>query len=200
MTVPDSAQVMRSFTRAFKVPVLIGKIQGWHIPGGPFTVPQVLLAVGAYVTAMWLRPTWGRWGVLDYLAAALLAAPVGYFAGKLRTGARDPLTAGWALLSVLSGPTHGRYRGRPLRHRTRLPWRLGPARLATGCPGGPPALVAPAPQTQPSAAPAEPDPDEIQLAAAPEAPATPDLEPPPVPRTALAALLARRGQDRPEAA
>ena len=141
MTVPDSAQVMRSFTRAFKVPVLIGKIQGWHIPGGPFTVPQVLLAVGTYVTAMWLRPTWGRWGVLDYLAAALLAAPVGFFAGKLRTGARDPLTAGWALLSVLSGPTHGRYRGRPLRHRTQLPWRLGPARLATARTGAPPGLA-----------------------------------------------------------
>lgn len=197
MTVPDSAQVMRSFTRAFKVPVLIGKIQGWHIPGGPFTVPQVLLAVGTYVTAMWLRPVWGRWGVLDYLAAALLAAPVGFFAGK-RTGARDPLTAGWALLSVLSGPTHGRYRGRPLRHRTQLPWRLGPARLATVRPA-PPGLAAPAPQAQPSAA-AESDPDDTALAAGSDAPDTPDREPPPAPRTALAALLARREQDRAEAA
>ena len=123
---------MADALKAAKVPVLIGKIQGWHIPGGPFTVPQVRLAVGASVTAMWLRPTWGRWGVLDYLAAAMRAGPVGFFAGKLRTGARDPLTAGWALLSVLSGPTHGRYRGRPLRHRTPLPWRLGPARLRSG--------------------------------------------------------------------
>lgn len=199
MTVPNSAHVMRSFTRAFKVPVLIGKIQGWHIPGGPFTVPQVLLAVGTYVTAMWLRPMWGRWGVLDYLAAATLAAPVGYFAGKLRTGSRDPLAAGWALLSVLSGPTHGRYRGRALRHRTRLPWRLGPARLATARAGGPPAGAAPEPQAQPSAV-APPDPDEIQLAAGSDAPDIPDRESPPAPRTALAALLARREQDRPEAA
>ncbi len=114
---------MRQFTRAFKIPVLVGKIEGFSLPGGPYTLTQLVVTVLVFVLACWLRPLWGHWGVLDFAAAAAGAAPCGFLAGKLSFGARDPLAIASSVLAGLVSPRFGRHQGRPVRWPAPRPGR-----------------------------------------------------------------------------
>lgn len=103
-------RVMRSYTRGLRIPILIGRFSdGVSVPGGPYTITQVLLG-GSSIVLGYL--TLGLWaGLLPTLAvlspsilAHLMLLPLGwgvaYLAGMLPSetnpvrGARDVLSGG----------------------------------------------------------------------------------------------------------
>jgi hypothetical protein len=116
VAVVDDMPVMRAYTRAFKIPVLIGKIQGWAIPGGPYTLAQVLVVGVLFLGGMFARPVWSRGNIIiDAGTALVFALPIGIIAGKLKVGARDPFSVGGSLLGAITAPEWGVQGGRPLR-------------------------------------------------------------------------------------
>ncbi|MDN5778453.1 MAG: hypothetical protein L0H96_16270 [Humibacillus sp.] len=131
MSQPESTIVMRSFTRAFKIPILIGKFEGGvSLPGGPYALVQVVAMVGTYLAAIVLRPLWGQWGVLDFIAAAIPALAAGFLAGKISFGARGPVAIAASLIGGMSSPTFGSYHGKALGWPGRSLGELFPSRPA----------------------------------------------------------------------
>lgn len=129
MTQQPQTPVMRSFTRAFKIPILIGKFEGGvSLPGGPYSLVQILTAIATYLAAIMLRPFWGQWGIADFLAAAIPALTIGFFAGKISFGARGPIAIATSLLGGMTSPSFGSYRGKPMVWPTRTLTELLPAR------------------------------------------------------------------------
>ncbi|WP_299039955.1 hypothetical protein [uncultured Pseudokineococcus sp.] len=145
--------VMRVFTRGLKIPTLIGKLQGGvRIWGGPYTTTQVYGAIAIVVVGFIYGDLLLPFGwVGNRVTVAAIALGVGYLLGLVRVGGRDPVSAALALVAVMSGPTAGRYGGRPVR----LP-RPGRARqriqLQAGPSSAPAAEAPPAPagETQPA--------------------------------------------------
>lgn len=131
MSQPESTTVMRSFTRAFKIPILIGKFEGGvSLPGGPYALVQVMTMIAVYLAAIVLRPLWGQWGVLDFIAAALPALAAGFLAGKISFGARGPVAIAASLIGGMSSPTFGSYHGKALGWPGRTLGDLFPSRPA----------------------------------------------------------------------
>lgn len=125
--------VGRSYTRARRHPWVIGKIQGWTIPLGPFTATQL----GVLVVGLWtLVRTWEVWVRLGPFAALVLALPFAltWAVRHATIEGRAPLRAVGGYLALLAAPSSGWMRGRAVTEP-------GPATL-TGvitiapCPGG----------------------------------------------------------------
>lgn len=124
-------QVMRVFTRGLKLPTLVGKLSGWRIPGGPYTVTQFVgggLVIVVGIAQADLLP----WGWFTNRGAVLVAGVAAAVALRfVKVGGRDPLSASIALAGVLAAPAVGRLAGRtpvmprPRRvRRTRSLWVL----------------------------------------------------------------------------
>lgn len=151
--------VMRVFTRGLKIPTLIGKLQGGvRIWGGPYTTTQVYgaiaIVVGGFIYGDVLLPF--GW-VGNRVTVVAVAVGAGYLLGMVRVGGRDPVSAALALVAVMSGPTAGRYGGRPVRlprpgrARQRIQLQAEPsAALATEVP---PAATTPSAATPATASP-----------------------------------------------
>lgn len=121
---PDKPEVMRWFTHALRVPTLIGKPPGGgHYPGGPYSVTQVLGAIGLFVTGQMTMSVWGVWSGLMNNVVLFLASIGTLFALRLvKPGGRNPLAASMAFGSVIVPPLGGKFRGRPIQRR--LPHRV----------------------------------------------------------------------------
>ena len=81
------------YTRARKFPQLIGRTpDGTRIPGGPYTVTQVL---GGIVTCFVISQILKVWSPGDIVSSAfvllLVSGSVVFFLGKLPPGMRNPL-------------------------------------------------------------------------------------------------------------
>lgn len=124
-------QVMRVFTRGLKLPTLVGKLSGWRIPGGPYTVTQFVgggLVIVVGVAQADLLP----WGWFANRAVVLVVGVATAIALRfVKVGGRDPLSASIALAGVLAAPAVGHLAGRtpalprPQRvRRTRDVWLL----------------------------------------------------------------------------
>ena len=61
--------VVRFHTRGVRFPRLIGKTaDGTRLPGGPYTITQVVATVTIFIVGQWTRPVWGGNGLAgDYL-------------------------------------------------------------------------------------------------------------------------------------
>jgi len=111
----DEQQLIgRSYTRARKHPLVIGKLPGaGRLPGGPYTITQIVTMVLAFLGLTITRGLWAVFGLADVLV--LIAVPWG-LAWALRFGrldGRDPARALRSLLVYLSMPADGRLAGRP---------------------------------------------------------------------------------------
>jgi len=90
-------EVVKWFTRARRFPKLIGKThEGTPIPGGPYTITQVV--VGAILFALLVMPPW-PWAVFGNIflnAGVFFLVVVGgvFLSGRLPIGMRNPLI--WA--------------------------------------------------------------------------------------------------------
>ncbi|GAA4898845.1 hypothetical protein [Streptomonospora salina] len=105
--------VGRSYTRARRHPWVIGKIQGWSIPLGPFTATQLgVLVVGLYT----LAHTFPLWSRLGPLSVVVVAAPFAatWAVRHATVEGRAPLRALGGYIAALSAPRRGWMHGRPV--------------------------------------------------------------------------------------
>ena len=141
---------MKVYTRALRVPALVGKIPGGgRLVGGPYTMTQFVGGSAALLLGMTTVDSVLHLGWLgNRLMVLCVVAGVVFGLGVIKPGGRDPLSAAMALLGVYGAPRAGRTRGRPIRlprphvarHRVAadipLSW-VPPARQS-----GPPAVAA----------------------------------------------------------
>lgn len=116
-TPPQPQEVLRWYTRARRIPRLIGKAPGGgHYPGGPYTLTQ---AAGAAVVLLGGQATmsiWGRFGFWGNNGALVVAVVLTLVALRfVKPGGRDPVTAAMAMLALTGAPTWGKQGGRPVR-------------------------------------------------------------------------------------
>lgn len=150
--------VARYYTRGVRFPRLVGKTDdGTRIPGGPYTITQVIGGLVVFVAGNALRPLWGGHSLVADYAVLLVATVATVFALKfVRSGGRDPFTAGLALLSVYAQPRSGRVAGRAVRIRTphRVSGRIALLSIVPSPAATPAAVPRPVVATGPPRAPA----------------------------------------------
>lgn len=108
---------MKVYTRALRVPALVGKIPGGgRLVGGPYTMTQFVGGSAALLLGMTTVDSVLQMGWIGNRVIVLCAvAGVVFGLGVIKPGGRDPVSAAMAMLGVYSAPRAGRTRGRPIR-------------------------------------------------------------------------------------
>jgi hypothetical protein len=116
--------VGRCYTKARRHPLVIGRWPGGGVLwGGPYSVPQLIVMVGSFVTLILFRPLWAHFGVvLNVMFAFAVPYALGWTVRRLTVDGRNPLAAAASVLGLLTAPSAGRLGGRPLKalNRARL--------------------------------------------------------------------------------
>jgi hypothetical protein len=109
--------IVRFYTRARKVPTLIGKLpDGTPLPFGPYTGLQLITSVGTLIVLFKTREIWAfAGGLIDLLLAVAVAFAVGKIAGRFETGFHNPVVLASGAMASLTQPRHGTSGGRPVR-------------------------------------------------------------------------------------
>jgi hypothetical protein len=146
-------QVVKWYTLARKFPQLIGRTHdGTRLPGGPYTVTQIVAGGAVLFVASKTSSLWANFGLMGNIAVLLgVTWGVVVALGKIPLGARNPLAilaGGW---HAVTAPRTGRIGGRPLRLR---PPHQVRHRIAVMVPGPDQPAPAPAPASSPAPAPA----------------------------------------------
>lgn len=104
-------RIGRSYTRARRLPWVMGKVGDWTLPFGPYTPAQIAVAfVGAFV----LIKTFAWWRVLGPVPVVALAVAV-WAVRRARIGGRSPFNYALGTLTYLAQPRAGRINGRGVR-------------------------------------------------------------------------------------
>ncbi|MEV6822891.1 TcpE family conjugal transfer membrane protein [Nocardiopsis dassonvillei] len=111
---PDQHTLVgRSYTRARRHPWVIGRIQGWTLPLGPFSATQL----GVLVLSLWLliqtAPLWTRLGPLAVVPVVLPFAAT-WAVRHAQIEGRTPLRALGGYLALYTAPRRGTLHGRPV--------------------------------------------------------------------------------------
>ncbi len=122
MASDDDVEVIRNFTPSRNFPQMIGRTpDGRRIWGGPYTITQALGA-GVVITGLYLtRDLWTHFGLFTSALIALIAvAAVVVGLGRLRPGARNPLSLLGGTARAMTAPRSAKLDGRPVRrpHQT----------------------------------------------------------------------------------
>lgn len=117
MATNETVDVGRFYTRSRRFPKLIGRMHdGTRIPGGPYTVPQAVIGVIAFVLANMTRSLWGTG---TFLVDLLIAAGIGWgamwLAGQIPATRRNLLSVIAGIIRIYTRPLEGSYRGATLR-------------------------------------------------------------------------------------
>lgn len=174
MSASEEDLIGHSYTRARKHPLVIGKLPGaGRIPGGPYTITQIVTMVVVFGSLALTQALWAHFGLANILIMIALPWGLAWVLRYARIDGRDPARALRSLLIYASAPAGGRLAGRPQRqsrpHLTRTTCTV----RVTSRPTDEPVAVAPAraPRaagpTRPARRPAGPAP-----IATPTAPAT----------------------------
>ena len=108
--------VGRSYTRARRFPLVIGKLPGGgRILGGPYTLTQVGVMVGSIIVLRVAAPVWAHLSYGDALVYMAVPYGLGYLVRRARFEGREPLRAGAGALTAFGAPPRGRLRGRAWR-------------------------------------------------------------------------------------
>jgi hypothetical protein len=212
----DDVLVGRSYTRARRSPLVIGKLPGaGRLPGGPYTITQIVTMVLVFVVLIITKAIWAHFGPGNVLVVVVVPWGLAFALRYARMDGRDPARALLGVFTYASTPRTGRLAGRPVRLRrpALCDTRITVSPQVPAAAGQPlPARPAPRPAAQPAAAPrAQHDarPRRIAPAGPRPAPAAPGPATPgrpsaggsrsgartPAARTALQALLAGLGED-----
>ncbi|WP_159942557.1 MULTISPECIES: TcpE family conjugal transfer membrane protein [unclassified Nocardiopsis] len=111
---PDQHTLVgRSYTRARRHPWVIGRIQGWTLPLGPFSATQL----GVLVISLWLllqtAPMWTRLG--PFALVPLIIPFIATWAVRhAQIEGRAPLRALGGYLALYTAPRRGTLHGRPI--------------------------------------------------------------------------------------
>lgn len=116
-TPPD---VLRWYTLGRRLQRMIGKAPGGgHYPGGPYTMVQATGAAVVCILGAVTMRFWGQWwsGLTSYAILFTLTLGTLFALRLVKSGGRNPLSALFGVVTVLSGPRHGRYAGRSVKAR-----------------------------------------------------------------------------------
>ncbi|MCX5216193.1 hypothetical protein OG689_44465 [Kitasatospora sp. NBC_00240] len=110
----DEDLIGHSYTRARKHPLVVGKLPGaGRIPGGPYTVTQVVTMVVAFGVLATTRAIWAHFGLMDIVIMVAVPWGLAWVLRYARLDGRDPARALRSLLVYISTPTAGRLAGQP---------------------------------------------------------------------------------------
>jgi hypothetical protein len=105
-----------SYTRARKHPLVIGKLPGaGRIPGGPYTITQIVTMVVVLGSLALTQSLWAHFGLANILIMIALPWGLAWVLRYARIDGRDPARALRSLLIYASAPAGGRLAGRPQR-------------------------------------------------------------------------------------
>lgn len=183
MSASEEELTGHSYTRARKHPLVIGKLPGaGRLPGGPYTITQVMTMVISFGLLVLTRELWAHFGAMNFILMALIPWGLAWVLRYARLDGRDPARAVRSLFIYSSTPAQGRLAGKPQRvARPRLVTATCTVRVRSAERPAPVAAAA----AQPSPAPAR----KARPAAVP-APAPAAAAARPEPKTGLQALLA----------
>ncbi|PVC81996.1 hypothetical protein [Streptomyces sp. CS014] len=125
----DEVLVGRCYTKARRLPLVMGELSGFRLWGGPYSVTQLVTMVIVLGLMMLLHPLWAHYGLLN--AALLIGVPfaAAFLVRYLPTEGRNPLMVLGGAAGVLTAG-QGRIAGRPLRRRHRQVPVLGTCTVA----------------------------------------------------------------------
>jgi hypothetical protein len=114
------ARVTRFYTAARRIPILVGKLpSGGFIPGGPYTVPQIVVLVSVAAGGYYTMPMWSgqpsTLGNLSKLASAVVVTA--FCIRKVRWGGRSIIPAARGALTSYTRGSQPRQAGRGLTAR-----------------------------------------------------------------------------------
>ncbi|MEU6346575.1 hypothetical protein ABZ883_37150 [Streptomyces sp. NPDC046977] len=117
MSASEEDLVGRSYTRARKHPLVIGKLPGaGRLPGGPYTITQIVTMVVVFGLLAITQALWAHFGLANILIMIALPWGLAWVLRYARIDGRDPARALRSLLIYASAPGGGRLAGRPQRH------------------------------------------------------------------------------------
>ncbi|AEM88730.1 hypothetical protein [Streptomyces violaceusniger] len=121
---PDDRLIGHCYTKARRLPVVVGKIPGGNarLPGGPYTRTQLTALVVLFIPLIATRSLWGTHSVLDLLIVIVIPYGGAWALRFVRLDGRNPAAVMVSIAMLASAPRHGRLRGRP--------WRAAPAHRA----------------------------------------------------------------------
>ncbi|PJN31642.1 hypothetical protein CG747_44100 [Streptomyces sp. CB02959] len=108
----------RCFTKARRHTLVVGHWPGGgRIWGGPYTVPQIIVAAATFAVAFLTRGLWAHHGLVDVLP--LIGVPYGLavIVGRVHVDGRNPLSVAGSVLGLAASGGSGRMDGRPVRQR-----------------------------------------------------------------------------------
>ncbi|WP_424892387.1 hypothetical protein [Streptomyces sp. XH2] len=182
MSASEEELIGHSYTRARRHPLVIGKLPGaGRLPGGPYTITQVMTMVITFGLLVMTRDLWAHFGGMNFVLMVVLPWGLAWVLRYARLDGRDPARALRSLLIYSSTPAQGRLAGRPQRiARPRLAQATCTVRVRSAeRPAPAQAALAAVPKTAPA-------PKQVRPAA--QAPAATAHRP--QPKTGLQALLA----------
>lgn len=141
----------RSYTRARKHPLVIGRFPGGgRIPGGPYTITQIVTMVAVFILLLGLRDLWAVFGLGNVLVLVVVPWGLAWLMRYARMDGRDPARALLGLLAYATAPPGGRLAGRPQRtFRTRLVTARVTVNPRPPAPAEPRSRPEPAPEARP---------------------------------------------------
>ncbi|CAM5670275.1 hypothetical protein [Streptomyces mordarskii] len=131
-TDPDDRLIGHCYTKARRLPVVVGKIPGGNarLPGGPYTKTQLATLVALAIPLIATRSLWGTHSVLDLLIVIVIPYAGAWTLRFVRLDGRNPAAVMVSITMLATAPRHGRLRGRPWRaasaHRARAACTLPP--------------------------------------------------------------------------
>lgn len=119
MSADEEQLVGHSYTRARKHPLVIGKLPGaGRLPGGPYTITQIVTMVATFLLLVLTRQLWAHFGVINILVMICLPWGLAWVLRYARLDGRDPARALRSLVVYASTPADSQLSGRP-QHRSR---------------------------------------------------------------------------------
>ncbi|MEU6332071.1 hypothetical protein ACPCUV_24285 [Streptomyces platensis] len=110
----------RCFTKARKHTLVVGHWPGGgRIWGGPYTVPQIIVAAATFAAAFLTRGLWAHHGLVDVLPLVGVPYALALVVGRIHVDGRNPLSVAASALGLAASGSAGRMDGRPVRQRRR---------------------------------------------------------------------------------